>query len=1295
MDISNSNNKNSDKNLLENSSFKKSRKTALVEKEENNSKIKKNNFSLKSRQFSLKKRSIKNKNSLILSFSNYKNAEEEIKNALIEMKRTCLLEIRRQSYDIKNLGTTDNKDENQKKPNNLYSHFSSKHLHKSNKDKSFEEEIIKKEKISKTLIIKNNEFIKDISLNNNQKKNKLKNNNDNICNNINNEIKPKFGSSKHLRKIYKKKNTKDKFRFLSRAFLVIDSNDENESDEDQEDSDYLINPETKIFFVYDILIVLGVFFSLIYFPYELAKNFCLCELYNNIVKVGIYIFIDILFITDLIINFFLEYYTKEEEILVKISFKIIYNYTFGWFFFDFLASLPFNIISCYYCKRNPIDICHTYQMENNIDLLLLLRCIKAIKIFKILTRTKNQFLTIIFEKISNNIILDNIFYILTKVFYVIFALHIISCIHIFIGKHTFPGWIYTNEFQNNSFLKLYMISIYYITTTLTTVGYGDISSDSIFEIYFRIILLGVGIIGYSWIISSISNGINKENYTSINFENECQILEEIRINHKKLPYSLYLDIINHLKSKHYYQKKYDKHLLINSLPYTLKNSLIFSMYKTPINKFDYFRNVSNSNFLVEVLSCFSPSSALKDDILLKENDLIEEIFFVREGKLALEVSINIDNPEESIHKYLSGDFLNFAFDFNPDQSFTQLPKYSKISTFTGPNHTNLFSSNHTNLFNSTNKKEEKNSPNYLYLRIHDIHKNEDYGDIFMFFRKRSPFALRVKTRRVKLFIIKKADFYKLYEQYKNVFRSIHKKKKHNFIIIKHILIKTIAKFCNIKGIAIHERFKDTIKTAINELNKEIIPLEILKNAKLESGIIDEIDEEINETIKDFDCELSHLQSTLGREKRKIFGNIKKVKSSNIIQLKNFALDDLNMSSEYESRYYSSLLKTRKKKNYKKKTKKPKTKKKSNNALKDKLQDFYINFSDSEGSIKTVEAKEAENNKSYEPKTINALPKSLINSLKMKIRPQDWDDKNENILEEGNIFICINNNCNCGKNIININNSNIINNMNNVNKKNKNSSNVTFSNIFNVKNKEDNNNSLISKYKDINYKHKKSNLTSVSLYNMKKNTNTSISNGFTNYKKDIETYKKPSYFDSHSLSFTSADSFEINSSYRNLNQATEGKYIKDEKLQKKTLKYLSKKISIENNKKSEKNNKKSKSSIDDPQIKHKNNNGKNNHNIIKNNIKTNNKKIKVNKNKNIINNINLSMNNNKSLSSKNLRSKSTKKELSNSSNIDNNNKEDNHYNVNYNDYTLNKYYDKHDSKKDGQFTGKKIKIRKKQ
>ena len=278
-------------------------------------------------------------------------------------------------------------------------------------------------------------------------------------------------------------------------------------------------------------------------------------------------------------------------------------------------------------------------------------------------------MTKIIEKCTDNILLGNIFEILNDILFVFIGLHIISCSYIFIGKHTFPGWIHKNELQNSSFWNLYMISIYYIITTLTTVGYGDISPDSLIEIIFRVILLAFGIVGYSWLISSISNGINKENFASINFANECQILEEIRMTYKKLPYKLYSNIINHLKHKHFYQKKYDKHLLFNSLPYSLKNNLIVSMYNYQLEKFHFFKNISNSNFLVDILTCFSPISALKGDILLRENDLIEEMYFVKEGKLSLEVSINIANPEESINKYLSDDFLNFAFDFDPNLNY--------------------------------------------------------------------------------------------------------------------------------------------------------------------------------------------------------------------------------------------------------------------------------------------------------------------------------------------------------------------------------------------------------------------------------------------------------------------------------------------------------------------------------------------------------------------------------------------------------------------------------------------------
>ena len=53
------------------------------------------------------------------------------------------------------------------------------------------------------------------------------------------------------------------------------------------------------------------------------------------------------------------------------------------------------------------------------------------------------------------------------------------------------GFIINNLIEN-SFQSIYFISLYYIITTITTVGYGDITGQTIKEIIFQIILLIVG-----------------------------------------------------------------------------------------------------------------------------------------------------------------------------------------------------------------------------------------------------------------------------------------------------------------------------------------------------------------------------------------------------------------------------------------------------------------------------------------------------------------------------------------------------------------------------------------------------------------------------------------------------------------------------------------------------------------------------------------------------------------------------------------------------------------------------------
>ena len=61
----------------------------------------------------------------------------------------------------------------------------------------------------------------------------------------------------------------------------------------------------------------------------------------------------------------------------------------------------------------------------------------------------------------------------------------------------------------------------------------------------------------------------------------------------------------------------------------------------------------NTDFIVQVILSFKPILAFKNYILVNEDDLIEEIIFVKKGVLSVELPINMTNPQENIDKYLS------------------------------------------------------------------------------------------------------------------------------------------------------------------------------------------------------------------------------------------------------------------------------------------------------------------------------------------------------------------------------------------------------------------------------------------------------------------------------------------------------------------------------------------------------------------------------------------------------------------------------------------------------------------
>ena len=80
-----------------------------------------------------------------------------------------------------------------------------------------------------------------------------------------------------------------------------------------------------------------------------------------------------------------------------------------------------------------------------------------------------------------------------------------------------------------------------------------------------ILLLIVGTLSYSWLLTYISNYIKKNNEKYIVYEEKMKILEEIRINYPNLSNCLYERISRYLrynKSKYKYNIKY----VLDSLP---------------------------------------------------------------------------------------------------------------------------------------------------------------------------------------------------------------------------------------------------------------------------------------------------------------------------------------------------------------------------------------------------------------------------------------------------------------------------------------------------------------------------------------------------------------------------------------------------------------------------------------------------------------------------------------------------------------------------------------------------------
>ena len=620
---------------------------------------------------------------------------------------------------------------------------------------------------------------------------------------------------------------KEKFRVLIHKKLVYDSLDDEELIEDAVIENFYLEPNSYIVIIIDAMVLVLTFWSMIYKPLYLVMNNC--DVKNTITTISFNnitnLFIDIIFIFDLIINFFKSYYNFEEQLITK-SDEIFFHYIKKFFIVDLISAIPYYTIIKFialnrYLKYGITKTCSNYYNHQINDYFQIFEILKLIKVFKCVSRT-NVSTNYLLNILNSYTFFENWSHLIFNVCFFFLLLHLTSCIHIFISTTSYPNWIILNNLNFSSLPTIYLTSVYFILTTVTSVGYGDIIGKTFTEFCFQIIILIFGLIAYSWLISSISNYVKENSKHNEIFTKKIGMLNEIKLEHPNMPNELYDKIYLHLEYSNLKQKK-DKSSLIESLPHTITKSLLYEMYKPIIENFNFFKNFKNSEFIMRVISKLRPIIAAKNDMLLEQGEIIEETFFVKQGRLSLEVKIDAVHPEKSVQKLLDEEYF-FGIENNELYkknalglvNMTTIKQTVYPTSINKKNLYNLYSGNTYDVNNIEKKdiksiqtndqgkseilKHKNSSSNCIYLKILDIRKNEHFGALLMFLNKRSPLSLRVKTKKAELFFLKKIDAIEISSSYPNIWKRVNKASFHNLKQIKKIMHKIIKHFCETYGI---------------------------------------------------------------------------------------------------------------------------------------------------------------------------------------------------------------------------------------------------------------------------------------------------------------------------------------------------------------------------------------------------------------------------------------------------------------------------------------------------------------
>ncbi|XP_031714287.1 voltage-gated inwardly rectifying potassium channel KCNH7 isoform X1 [Anarrhichthys ocellatus] len=336
--------------------------------------------------------------------------------------------------------------------------------------------------------------------------------------------------------------------------------------------------------------------------------------------------VDIMFIIDILINFRTTYVNVNEEVVSDPA-KIAIHYFKGWFLIDMVAAIPFDLL---------IFGSGSDETTTLIGLLKTARLLRLVRVARKLDRYSEYGAAVLMLLMC------------------IFALiaHWLACIWYAIGNVEKPylehkiGWLdnlgvsigkrynYSDPNSGPSIKDKYVTALYFTFSSLTSVGFGNVSPNTNSEKIFSICVMLIGSLMYASIFGNVSAIIQRLYSSTARYHAQMLRVREF-IRFHQIPNPLRQRLEEYFQHSWAYTNGIDMNTeVLKGFPECLQADICLHLNKSLLEDCKAFQGASKG-CLRALAMHFKTTHAPPGDTLVHSGDVLTSLYFLSRGSIEI------------------------------------------------------------------------------------------------------------------------------------------------------------------------------------------------------------------------------------------------------------------------------------------------------------------------------------------------------------------------------------------------------------------------------------------------------------------------------------------------------------------------------------------------------------------------------------------------------------------------------------------------------------------------------------